>query len=91
MNSSTTQRQHLIEAINTLPDECLIELVSYVDYLRYKSAKQQQRTKSNAAFLLCVAGLGDSGENNVSERDEEILSNEVNPINGWSLNSDEQV
>jgi hypothetical protein len=40
---------------------------------------------------LSIAGLGASNEENISERDEEILESEVNPIRGWSLHPDEQV
>lgn len=39
-------------------------------------------------FLLSIAGLGTSAENDLSERDEEILRNEVDPVGGWSLKPD---
>lgn len=35
------------------------------------------------SFLLSIAGQGRSGESDVSERDEEILADEVDPIRGW--------
>ncbi len=91
MEASTIQRQQIIELINTLPDDFLIELVSFVDYLNYKSTVQQKKEKSSVNFLVSVAGIGNSGNNNVSERDEEILANEVDPIRGFSLNRDESV
>ncbi len=47
--------------------------------------------KTSVNFLLSVAKLGSSMEKNVSERDEEILASEVDPIRGWSLHLDEQV
>ncbi|GAX44526.1 hypothetical protein NIES4075_55450 [Tolypothrix sp. NIES-4075] len=90
MNTSTTKRQQIIELINTLPEESLSELISFVNYLRYKSTEKHPKEPS-VNFLLSVAGLGTSIEENVSERDEEILSSEVDPIRGWSLHSDEQV
>jgi uncharacterized protein (UPF0335 family) len=37
------------------------------------------------SFLLSVANLGSSQEGDVSERDEEILAKEVDPLRGWSL------
>ncbi len=33
MNSTTIERQKLIEAVNNLPDEALFELASFLDYL----------------------------------------------------------
>lgn len=37
------------------------------------------------SFLLSVANLGRSQEGDVSERDEEILAREVDPLLGWSI------
>lgn len=37
------------------------------------------------SFLLAVAGLGSSKEGDISERDEEILSGEIDPLHGWRL------
>jgi len=45
----------------------------FIDYLRYKSTQSQEMTDSNSSFLLSIAGLGTSGETDISERDEEIL------------------
>jgi Protein of unknown function (DUF2281) len=68
MDTLTTNRERIIESIQTLPDESLTELINFVDYLRYKATeKQPQETSSN--FLLSVAGLGASIEKNISERD----------------------
>jgi hypothetical protein len=41
-------------------------------------------------FLLTVAGLGNSGQTDTSDRDEEILRNEIDPIHGWSSNPSNQ-
>jgi hypothetical protein len=71
--ASTVERQELIEAVSHLPDEALLELASFLDYLRYKSAQQKQPNDSTASFLIAVAGLGNSGQEDTSERDEEIL------------------
>ena len=84
MNSTTTERQKLIEAVNNLPDEALIELANFLDYLSYKT-KQPKENNNNTGFLLGVAGLGNSGEKNISERDEKILRNEIDPVYGWNL------
>jgi hypothetical protein len=41
MSSATGERQNLIEAVNALPDEVLIELAGFVEYLRYKTVQRQ--------------------------------------------------
>jgi predicted transcriptional regulator len=38
--------------------------------------------------LLALAGLGESGETDISEHDEEILAAEIDPTRGWSLRDD---
>jgi hypothetical protein len=90
MNTPTVTRQQIIQVIDTLPDDSFSELVNFIGYLRYKSVEQKpDRPKPN--FLLSITGLGTSNEQNISERDEEILASEVNPIRGWSLDLDGQV
>jgi hypothetical protein len=90
MNTSTLSRQQVIEVIDTLPDDAFSELVSFIGYLRYKSVEQKPE-ESKLNFLLSIAGIGSSIEKDVSDRDEEILASEINPIRGWSLRPDEQV
>jgi hypothetical protein len=84
MSKTTVERQNLIEAVNALPDEMLIELTSFVEYLRYKTVHPQNVEPPRQNFLLTVAGLGQSGQTNISDSDEEILRNEIDPIYGWS-------
>jgi hypothetical protein len=87
---SLAKRQEIIQVIDTLPEDSLSELVSFIGYLRYKSIEQKsEQRKPN--FLLSIAGLGTSTEKNISERDEEILAREISQIQGWSLRKDEQV
>ncbi len=91
MNTPTTQYQQLNHAIAELPLEALPELASFIEYLRFKakfSSKDQVGSDNGAAFLLSIAGLGSSDEDDVSEHDEEILANEIDPIRGWSLKRD---
>ncbi|MGM3309212.1 DUF2281 domain-containing protein [Anabaena sp. WFMT] len=90
MDTLTKNREQIIESIKTLPEDSLAELINFVDYLRYKATEQQSQ-KTSANFLLSVAALGNSLKKDVSERDEEILANEVDPIRGWSLHRNEQV
>ncbi len=87
MDATTVERQKLIEAIGTLPDENLPELASFLDYLRYKSDQSKAPDQSAASFLHAIAGLGSSGQHDISERDEEILRQEIDPIYGWQLKS----
>ncbi len=58
MDGTTVERQKLVEAVNTLPDEVLLELASFLDYLRYKSVKLKEPDNNATNFLLAVAGLG---------------------------------
>lgn len=87
MNGTTVERQKLIEAANTLPDEVVLELASFLDYLRYKSVSLKEPERNTSSFLLSIAGLGNSGQQDISERDEEILRNEIDPVYGWNLKS----
>jgi Protein of unknown function (DUF2281) len=90
MSKTTIERRNLIEAVNTLPDEALSELVSFVEYLRYKTVQQHNSEPPGQNFLLTVAGLGKSGQTDVSDSDEEILCNEIDPIYGWSSKPGDQ-
>ena len=87
MDGTTIERQKLIEAVNSLPEEVLFELASFLDYLRYKSAPPQKTDHNVSGFLTEIAGLGRSGQPDISERDEEILRNEIDPVYGWNLES----
>ncbi|WP_019499897.1 hypothetical protein [Pseudanabaena sp. PCC 6802] len=89
MDGIIVERQKLIEVVSTLPDEALLELASFLDYLRYKSILRRDYSNSASNFLVAIAGLGNSGQPDVSERDEEILRNEIDPIYGWSLKPSE--
>lgn len=84
MDEIIAERQKLIEAVNTLPDEVLLELAGFLDYLRYKSVQRREPDNNAANFLVAVAGLGNSGQHDVSDRDEEILGSEIDPVYGWS-------
>ncbi|MBD2097753.1 DUF2281 domain-containing protein [Trichocoleus sp. FACHB-591] len=64
MDALLAERQKLIESVSTLPDEALVELASFVEYLRYKSAQSQEK-KHGSPFLLSIAGLGASEEPNL--------------------------
>ncbi len=44
MNGTTVERQALIDVVNALPDRALLELASFLDYLRYKNTVPQQGT-----------------------------------------------
>lgn len=84
MDRSTVARQQILETVSTLPEEALVELANFLDYLRYKSVQRREANNQSANFLGAVAGLGNSGQSDVSERDEEILRSEIDPVHGWS-------
>jgi len=90
MNICLTHQQ-LIKAIEELPSESLNELSSFIEYLRFKmnlndsSHGVKAGVTSGSDFLLNIAGIGYSDENDISERDEEILTKEINHVHGWNL------
>lgn len=88
MDNQVDSRTQVIKSIKALPEESLAELSSFVSYLRYKADQETSTKKSAKDFLLSIAGLGASDEVDVSERDEEILAQEIHPISGWSLHTD---
>ena len=84
MSKTIIERQDLVEVVNALPDEVLVELANFLDYLRYKTSQDKKPDLCQQNFLLSVAGLGKSAQQDVSERDEDILVNEIDPVYGWS-------
>ena len=91
MDISTVERQKLLETVRDLPEEVLVELASFLDYLRYKSAQNREINNHSASFLSAVASLGNSGQQDISERDEEILHHEIDPVRGWGSNPSNSV
>lgn len=85
MDRTTVERQKLIEAVSALPEQSLLELASFLDYLHYKSVQQRELDNNTASFLAEISGLGNSGQEDISERDEEILRNEIDLVYGWNL------
>ena len=47
--------------------------------------EEKTEAAGGRSFLLAIAGLGSSKEGDISERDEEFLSGEIDPLRGWSL------
>ena len=94
MDKAIITRQQLRKAINELPIEVLPELAIFIDYLRFKITgyvpieDAETPENSGSAFLLSIANLGAADEDDISERDEEILANEIDPIRGWGLKQD---
>lgn len=91
MNASTPTRQQLIDAIKKLPTEVLPELADFLSYLQFKikmSAQAESPEPEGSAFLLSIAGLGELDEDSLSERDEDILATEIDPVRGWGFDRD---
>ncbi len=93
MSVAIPSRQDLAHVIDKLPTDVLPELGAFLDYLQFKVShtidlpdKLKVTPQANgASFLLAIAGLGASGAQDLSERAEEILANEIDPIRGWGL------
>ena len=62
MDRTMVERHRIIEAVITLPNEALVELAVFLDYLHYKSAHQSEPDHQASNFLLAVAGLGNSNQ-----------------------------
>ncbi|MGC9348808.1 MAG: hypothetical protein ACP5JG_11760 [Anaerolineae bacterium] len=58
-----------------------------VDVIARALELYEQKTESVGGrdFLLAIASLGSSEDGDISERDEEILSKEVDPLRGWDF------
>ena len=52
----------------------------------YEKEAQQVHASS---FLLSIAKLGSSNQGDIAERDEEILTSEIDQIRGWTLKRNE--
>ena len=84
------KHQQIIKAIENLPSEALPELANFLEYLHYKNARTTSsletkvEANSGSPFLLSIAGLGACVEDNLSERDEQILADEIDPVRGWN-------
>jgi hypothetical protein len=88
--SALAIRQQLIATIDELPTESLAELVIFLEYLRFKTKRVTPKRKKtqpalDSSFLLAIAGIGASAETDLAERDEEILTAEIDPLRGWGL------
>jgi len=63
MNAITVRRQQLTKAIATLPDEAVLELANFLDYLQYKLSSDpsapisQAPELSGARILANIAAL----------------------------------
>jgi len=91
MNTLTPTRRQLIDAINKLPSEVLPELANFLTYLQFKVELpiQPKQSEAGAGFLLSIAGIGEA-EEDLSERDEEILAEEIDPVRGWGFEQEGQ-
>ncbi len=60
----------LIRTIKGLPEEALPELANFIDFLQFKMnlPKTAEKRNKSSAFLLSIAGLGASDEDDISER-----------------------
>ena len=89
MSLSMPTRQQLSHAIDELPIEVLPELASFLDYLRFKVGlsplTSAEQPATGSVFLHSIVGIGECDDTDLSVRDEEILTTEIDPIRGWGL------
>ena len=81
-------REAFLQALNRFsvsPFQTNLEELTEEVSLQHLKIEPPQRN-----FLLTVAALGKSGQSNISESDEEILRNEIDPIYGWRSNPEGQ-
>ena len=81
-------REAFLQALNRFsvsPFQTNLEELTAEVSLQHLKTEPPQRN-----FLLTVAALGESGQSNISESDEEILRNEIDPIYGWRSNPEGQ-
>lgn len=76
--------EKLVEQIERLArqEQCPEEQVIARAMRLYEKEAQVSRSSS---FLLSIADLGCSGQGDIAERDEEILSSEIDSVRGWTL------
>lgn len=87
----TLDYKPVMALITQLPASALPELLNFVEYLQLKTDDRfplPPSSQPGSNFLLSIAGIGTSEEDDLSERDEEILAQEVDPIRGWGLKTD---
>ena len=86
METTTPSRPQLIEVIKKLPSEKLPELANFLSVLLKTEKPEKSTNNSGADFLKAITGLGEA-EEDLSERDEEILAQEIDSVRGWTFNS----
>jgi hypothetical protein len=86
MNPVSTKRQQLAESITTLPDEAVLELAKFVDYLQYKlsasSSVDHASQTSSASILANIAALpleGKTDDFSGRDHDQVLYSEPVQP------------
>lgn len=86
MNMNTINHHAIIHTIKGLPAEALPELAEFINFLKFKmNMPQVENKKKPSDFLMSIADLGASDEDDISERAEEILSREISSVNGWTI------
>jgi hypothetical protein len=69
------------------PIRTVIHREEEITLVREVAVQKRKADNNSANFLATIAGLGNSGQQDVSERDEEILHNEIDPLYGWNNKS----
>ena len=80
--------EKLVKQIERLAqdEQCPEEQVVAHAIRLYEKKVQAAHTSS---FLLSIAKLGRSDRGDIAERDEDILTSEIDPIRGWTREKNE--
>jgi hypothetical protein len=82
---------HNIEELADKEKRTSSEIVADALQLYKAQMHEAQKKLSDIEFLYAIAGIGTSEEDDVSERDEEILAAEVDPIRGWHVDNNRKL
>ncbi len=89
-----TIEEKLIEKIHALPKEKQAKVLEFVEEIEVEIStngrtngdeSEEAKQKARLERLLKLAGMGNSGRSDISERVNEILAEGANKREGWSL------
>jgi len=79
---SVVKHQQIFEIINTLPDDLVVELTKFIDYLQYKLVKEGREGKNQS--LEEFNQLADR----LADEYEELAGNRVPQLSDYAISRD---
>jgi predicted transcriptional regulator len=74
--------EELAEREQRTPSEIVADAL---DAYKSQQPKRSEEKMSDIEFLSAIVGLGESDEEDIAERDEEILASGIDPLRGWHV------